>query len=195
MLVDAGSDFAPPWLVDRRRCAFEMLQIFVQRAELSTVRKGQVGDAVAALVAALIVSEFFSLWATFDVEKITFPGLMWILVVPTLAALHAYSVLPDEVPEQGLDLREFYLAERNTWVVLLGAAVLLDIVRSFVIVSERPEWVMEYAGHVAMRLPVDLLALSLMWLGRSRRWDLFAVLLLTARTTYGIVSWTISSTS
>ena len=147
----------------------------------------------AALIAALVVSEFFSLWGTFAVEEITFPGLVWILVVPTLMALLAYSVLPDEVPEQGLDLREFYVAERRTWVVILGAAILLDIVRSFVLLSDNRAWVMEYAGYVAMRLPPDILALSLMWAGWSRRWDLFAVLLLAARITYGIISWTIGA--
>lgn len=149
----------------------------------------------AALIAALTVSEFFSLWAIFDVEKIAFPGLMWILVVPTLTALLAYSVLPDEVPEQGLDLREFYISERKTWVVILGAAIFLDIVRSFVLLSHNSEWVIEYAGHVAMRLPPDILALWLMWVGWSRRWDLLAVLLLTARMTHGIVGWTINSTA
>ena len=54
----------------------------------------------AATVAALLVSEFFSLWGGFAVTKITFPRLIWMLAVPTLTALLAYSALPDEIPQR-----------------------------------------------------------------------------------------------
>jgi hypothetical protein len=147
----------------------------------------------AMIVAASVVSEFFSLWATFDVTEITFLRLMWILVIPTLFALLAYSVLPDEIPEGGLDLRAFYVHERKTWVVIFAAATLLDIVRSVIVLSHNRAWVMEYLAYVAKFSPVAIIALSLMWLGRSRRWDLFAVLLLAAVATYTMAVWSISA--
>ena len=147
----------------------------------------------SALVAATVVSEFFSLWDTFAVTTVTFLGLMWILVIPTLFALLAYSVLPDEVPEEGLNLRDFYVRERKTWVVIYLSAALLDVVRSVVLISQRREWVLEYFGYVAILLPPALLALWLMWVGRSRRWDLVAVLLLAALATYSMAVWTITA--
>ena len=147
----------------------------------------------ALFVAAAVISEFFSLWATFEVTRISFLQLLWMLVIPTLTALLAYSVLPDEVPEKGLDLREFYLAERKTWVVILGVAAFLDIARSVMVLSHNPQWVVEYLKYVAMFLPPVLIGLWLMWVGWSRRWDLAGVLLATLPAAYSMTVWTISS--
>jgi hypothetical protein len=147
----------------------------------------------ALLVAASVVSEFFSLWATFDVLKITFLQLMWMLVIPTLFALLAYSVLPDEVPQEGLDLREFYVRERRTWVVIFGSAALLDVTRSVLIISHKWDWVLEYLGYVAIFLPPILFGLWLMWVGWSRRWDLVGVLLVTTGAIYTMGVWAISA--
>lgn len=140
----------------------------------------------AAIVAAAIVSEFFSLWGLFEVSKISFARLMWILLIPTLFALLAYSVLPDDVPADGLDLREFYVAERKSWIIIYTAATLLDVVRSVDVINDlatrfhHPEWVTEYLVHTAKHLPVTLIGLGIMWSGRSRRWDLIGVLLVAA---------------
>ncbi|MEO7865640.1 MAG: hypothetical protein ABIR63_07245, partial [Sphingomicrobium sp.] len=128
----------------------------------------------AAVVAATVVSEFFSLWATFDVSIISFARLMWILLIPTLFALLAYSVLPDNVPADGLDLRAFYLAERKAWIIIYVAANLLDVVRSVDITNDlatryhHPEWVMEYLAHAAKPLSVIAIGFGIMWWGRSR---------------------------
>ena len=147
----------------------------------------------AAMVAATIVSEFFSLWDTFDVTTITFLQLIWILTIPTLFALLAYSVLPDDVPAEGLDLRQFYLRERKLWVGIYAAATLFDIVRSFILVSHNRAWVVEYLGYVALLLSPILIALWLMWLGKSRRWDVAAVVILASIAIYGMAAWTISA--
>ncbi len=96
-------------------------------------------------------------------------------MIPTLMALLAYSVLPDEVPAEGLDLRAFYVTERKSWIVIYLSAALLDVVRSVDIVNQlglrfnHPEWMMEYLRHRAMTLPITLIGLALMWSGRSRR--------------------------
>lgn len=153
----------------------------------------------AAVVAATVVSEFFSLWDLFDVSEISFTRLMWILSIPTLFALLAYSVLPDDVPADGLDLRVFYLAQRKSWIIIYAAANLLDVVRSVEITNglanryHHPEWVMEYLAHVAKPLSVFVIGLWLMWWGRSRRWDLAGVILVAAASIYGMSGWTISA--
>ena len=151
----------------------------------------------AAVVAATVVSEFFSLWDLFDVSEISFARLIWILAIPTLFALVAYSVLPDEVPAEGLNLRSFYLAERKSWIVIFAVANMLDVVRSVDVIQKlatryrHPEWVTEYLLHAAGTLSVTLLGLGIMWWGRSRRWDLAGVLLVSAVAIYGLSMWTI----
>jgi hypothetical protein len=155
----------------------------------------------AAIVAASVVSEFFSLWSLFDVSGISFARLIWILLIPTLLALLAYSALPDDVPPDGIDLRAFYVGERKTWIIIYAAATLLDLVRSVDVVMElaarsgHPEWVVEYLAHTAKTLSVTLIGLGLMWFGRSRRWDLAGVLLVAAAAIYSYSIWTISAKS
>jgi len=147
----------------------------------------------AGAIAIAVLSEFFALWDIFAVTKITFPRLLWMLLVPTLVALLAYSVLPDDVPQGGLDLREFYTAERRTWVVMFGLMAVFDIARSVALISHRRDWVFEYAIFTSRLLPFTVAGLILMWIGRSRRWDLAGVLLVAAVVTYGNMSWVISA--
>lgn len=153
----------------------------------------------AAVVAATVVSEFFSLWDLFDVSRISFARLMWILLIPTLFALLAYSVLPDDVPADGLDLRKFYVAERKSWIIIYASATLLDVLRSVDVINDlairfhHPEWVMQYVAHTAMLLPLTLIGLWIMWSGWSRRWDLLGVILVAAAAIYGLFGWTIEA--
>ena len=146
----------------------------------------------AATVAAGVASEFFSLWDTFAVPKITFWRLIWMLIVPTLYALLAYAALPDEIPSEGLDLTKFYSDERRSWVIYYGLAIVLDMIRSLEFLAHNPDWVIEYLKYVAPRIPFYAVALTFMWIGRSRRWDVVGVVLLAAMSFYGMSSWTIS---
>ena len=84
----------------------------------------------AGIVALFVITEFFSLWTRFDVVEISMPRLLWLLATPTLYTLLAYSVLPDEVPPEGVDLTEFYFSQRKVWAVMFVAAALLDLMRS-----------------------------------------------------------------
>ena len=149
----------------------------------------------AATVAAGVVSEFFSLWDSFALTHVSFSRLMWMLTVPTLYALLAYSALPDDIPPEGLDLTKFYASERRSWVIIFGLAVVLDVVRSVDLISHNRDWLLEYASHVAIRLPFYTAALTLMWIGRSRWWDVAGVLLLSATAIHGMSIWTISARS
>lgn len=149
----------------------------------------------AATVALALVSEFFSLWDGFAVTKVSFWRLIWMLTPPTLLALLAYSALPDEVPEKGLDLTKFYDEERRTWVIIFGLAYVLDIVRSFDLIAHNRDWAIQYAGYLAWRVPILVIALTIIWIGRSRRWNVAGVVLLTAIMVYGLSIWTISARS
>jgi hypothetical protein len=81
-----------------------------------------------------LLSSFFSLWGDARFDRLTFYGLVAFMAQPTLTALVAFAVLPDEVPDAGLDLKRFYFENRRYLVVLLAISGILDIV-----------WVMRWA--------------------------------------------------
>ncbi len=84
---------------------------------------------LAVWVFMWVTSEFFSMVFDAGYNRLTFYGMMGLLVVPTITSLLAFAVLPDEVPEQGLDLEKFYFANLSYFVVLLTAIQLADIGR------------------------------------------------------------------
>ena len=76
------------------------------------------------------------------------------LVVLLLIYLLAAAVLPDEVPERGLDLRNFYLASsRYFWALV----VLLTVLIMFVLVPAAGA--QDYLGSLKRHVLLDLLAL------------------------------------
>jgi hypothetical protein len=78
------------------------------------------------------------------------------LIVLLLIYLLAAAVLPDEVPEQGLDLRAFYLeSSRYFWALV----VLLTFVIMFVLVP--PAGVQDYLGGLRRHILLDVLALAI----------------------------------
>lgn len=84
---------------------------------------------LASWVFLWVLSEFFSLWLDARYERINYFALLSLMAVPTVAALTAYAVLPDEVPHQGLDLEQFYFENRRYLVGLLLLFNLSDIGR------------------------------------------------------------------
>ena len=78
-----------------------------------------------AILAALIVfqailEEFFGLWRLAGVERFTYVDLLALVVPPILLSLAAMTVLPDEVPEHGLDLERYYMENRRLVYLLLS---------------------------------------------------------------------------
>lgn len=67
----------------------------------------------AAVVFVALVSEFFSLWLNLSVTKITMPRLLWLMAIPSVFAILAYSALPNDVPDEGRDLSAFFEEERR----------------------------------------------------------------------------------
>jgi len=73
-----------------------------------------------------ILAMFFSLWGDARFEKLSFYGLVGFMAGPTLTALIAFAVLPDEVPDAGLDLKKFYFDNRRYLVILLALSAITD---------------------------------------------------------------------
>ena len=85
---------------------------------------------MAALVVFLsLLSEFFVLWQEVGVARFTYYDLVWLVLNPLLVALAACSVLPDEVPSGGLDMREYYFDHRRYLYTVLAVQQGTDLVR------------------------------------------------------------------
>lgn len=97
--------------------------------------------SLTALIATLtvfmaILEEFFGLWRFTGVERFTYFDLLTLIVPAILLSIAAMTVLPDEIPEQGLDLAHHYMENRRLlyllqalWVV--GVFIrLLDLFQS-----------------------------------------------------------------
>lgn len=130
----------------------------------------------ASIVALFVLTEFFALWTRFNVAELSMPRLLWLLATPTLYTLLAYSVLPDEVPPEGLDLTEFYASQRRVWAVLYAAAALLDLARSLegiVLHAELPGREQLVPGLLTLAM---LVGPAIMYFARSRRAQWIGVL-------------------
>ena len=132
--------------------------------------------AFAAIVMLFVITEFFALWTRFNVAEVTMLRLLWLLATPTLFTLLAYSVLPDDVPPEGLDLTEFYWSQRKVWAVMYATAALLDLARSLepVVFHGEPFARSEWAP--AIFTVVMLVGPALMYFSTSRRLNWIGVL-------------------
>jgi hypothetical protein len=132
--------------------------------------------AFAAIVMLFVITEFFSLWTRFNVAEVTMLRLLWLLATPTLFTLLAYSVLPDDVPAEGVDLTEFYWSQRRVWAVMYAAAALLDLARSLEPVVFHGEAFARSEWAPALFTLVMLVGPALMYFSKSRRLNWLGVL-------------------
>jgi hypothetical protein len=145
----------------------------------------------AAIVALFVLTEFFALWTRFNVTEVTMLRLLWLLATPTLFTLLAYSVLPDEVPPEGVDLTEFYWSQRKVWAVMYAAAGVLDLARSLEPVVfhgesfARSEWV------PALFTVAMLVGPAFMYFSNSRRLNWLGVLWLVPFVALATIDWRI----
>jgi hypothetical protein len=134
---------------------------------------------IALLVVVLVVSEFFSLWKYYAVSDVSMPRLLWLLLLPILVALLAYSVLPDEIPGDGLDLGDFFQAERTTWAVLFAIINLVDFAREIgPSIGAFRTLPFEALLATAAFMLVIMAGAGLLGWSRSKRLDALALLLL-----------------
>lgn len=77
--------------------------------------------AVIAAIAVFlaILDEFFALWRLAGVERFTFYELLALICPPILLSLAAMTVLPDELPGEGIDLGAYYMENRKRVYLLL----------------------------------------------------------------------------
>lgn len=145
----------------------------------------------AAIIAVAVVSEFFSIWSELAITQVSMPRLLWMLAVPTMFALLAYSVLPDEIPAEGIDLTAFYFSERRVWSVMFAAASLFDMARSIESLASHGSPVVYYFEFVWVSQLIGLVGMCTMFFARSRRWSWIGVLLLAGDVLFGTIGWTI----
>ena len=137
---------------------------------------------LAGWVFLWVLSEFFSLWLDARYERINYFGLLSLMAVPTVAALTAYAVLPDEIPEKGMDLETFYFENRRYLVLLLALFNLADIAR-IVVYAFRYDGMDEFAPWIGYLVvwTAFFACLALRYFVRSRWAQLTGIFLLYAR--------------
>ena len=145
----------------------------------------------AAIIAVAVISEFFSIWGVLAITHVSLLRLLWMLAVPTIFALLAYSVLPDEIPAEGLDLTAFYFSERRVWSAIFAAATLFDMARSIERLVSHGNSVMQYFEFIWVSEFVGFVGAATMFFARSRRWSWVGVLLLAGAVLSGTIGWTI----
>jgi hypothetical protein len=137
---------------------------------------------LASWVFLWVISEFFSLWLDARYERINYLALLSLMAVPTVVALMAYAVLPDEVPEQGLKLKTFYFENRRYLVGLLFVFNLADICR-IIVYAFRYEGMDEFAPWIPSLVIWTLFfaCLALLYFVRARWAQLIGIIVLYAR--------------
>ena len=113
-----------------------------------------------------------------------FPRLLVLLLIYLLAA----TVLPDEVPEQGIDLRQFYVQTSRYFWILVG---LLTLAIMIFLIPARPD--SDYLGGVVKHEALDgfvlLVTAAALWF-RNIRVQQVAVIIIV-----GMTSWIYLSSS
>src|SRR5687768_12025454 len=125
---------------------------------------------VAALwVLLVLLTMFFAIWGWTDLTNITFYELLWKIAPLFLYFLAASAILPDDVPNEGLNLRLFYLSERRYFLPVLMLGFGIDNAAGFAegwsFFSTNPGAVWFYVGTTF----AALLSLGAM-LWRAERW-------------------------
>lgn len=126
--------------------------------------------SLTAIVAAFVVflailEEFFGLWRLAGVERFTYLDLLALIVPPILLSIAAMTVLPDEVPEAGIDLAKHYMDNRRVLYLLLSLwvfGVFLRLTDLHEVVTGRPASLVEMAAMFPWQTLPLLLVLGLM---------------------------------
>jgi hypothetical protein len=141
-----------------------------------------------------LLATFFSLWGDARFDRLTYYGLVAFMAQPTLVALTAFAVLPDEVPENDLDLRKFYFENRRYIAVVAALIAVLDIIwaiRWAVIMNalNRPD----FWWHFAPVTVVNAILLVVIYVSERWRVQLVAVVLNLALGHFGYGGWYIET--
>ncbi len=98
----------------------------------------------------LLISMLYwvGMWPYSDLE-FTYLGQVWFLVLPTLfLVVLAYAITPDLSAASGINLREYYLANRRPIFLSFGLFVLMSNVADFTIIG--PASMMNFEGLISI---------------------------------------------
>lgn len=148
----------------------------------------------ASYIFVSVVSEFFSIWVVADVPRVSFFYLLLLVAVPSVLVLAAFTVLPDEVPAEGLDLGEAYMANRVYLYLTLAVSFAGDLLRTTLhdkLVSGVYPWTDPafLAAVAAPTLALIALYILLAW-SRDRRVHAVGLLVFYAIALSNYLSWT-----
>lgn len=150
----------------------------------------------ASYVFVSVVSEFFSIWVVADVPQVSFFYLLLLVIVPSLIALAAFTVLPDHVPNEGLDLWQVYIQNHVYLYVTLALSFAGDLVRTILhhhMLTGTYPWVSPnfVMGTAVPTVGVIALYLLLAW-AKDWRIHAFGLFAFYALALSNYVSWTAS---
>ena len=147
----------------------------------------------AGFVFISVISEFFSIWVVADVARISFLYLLLLVAVPSLLALAAFAVLPDDVPAAGLDLEKFYMENHVYLYATLAVDFAGDLIRTTVhayLVKGTHLWTNpKFVAHIAPSLVLIAAFVLLAW-SKDRRVHIAGLLAFFVYSFVAYLGWT-----
>jgi hypothetical protein len=148
---------------------------------------------VALFVLLTLITIFFELWPLTRLERVSYYQLVWLLAPQFVYFLAATAVLPDRVPQEGLDLLAWYMGERRYIFAVFGLAMLMDAIGALLdgwpFMSTHPDFL--WGFFIPANLSVFIL-IGFMW-GSGRAWvHVVALIGLFALAHIGYSAWSIA---
>jgi hypothetical protein len=156
------------------------------------VRWDVLSPLLAIFIFLSIVSDFFGLWDDARFERLTFYGLLAFMVVPIVVTLAAFAVLPDEIPSEGLDLRQFYMGRRRYLALLIAVLTATDLVRAVLYAQAHPDLTYFVAWRAVPLTGATVVALAVIISSRARWAQLAAIMTLLVVAHLGYAGWAIA---
>jgi hypothetical protein len=146
--------------------------------------RARVRWSLTAIIAALVVfmailEEFFGLWRLGGIERFTYLDLLVLIGPPILLSMAAMTVLPDAVPEQGIDLAQHYMDNRRVLYLLLALwvfGIFLRLTDLEAVATGRVASLLELASMFPWQTLPLLAVLGLMAWSTDRRVQLAGVI-------------------
>jgi hypothetical protein len=148
---------------------------------------------LALFIFLSLMTGFFELWMMTRWDRLGFYGLVWQVCLYVPIFLAACAVLPDEVPEEGLDLGAYYEAERGYIALLIAIGLGLDVAEevaaSWMAQGAAGVLGVDFAVFLLMNLVVVGALATIVWSRRRwAHWLAFALIFGMAHLGYSVWS-------
>jgi hypothetical protein len=120
--------------------------------------------AVGLLSGVLVLGEFLSVWFARD-EEVHFPRVLASTGLLVLLFLAVAAALPDEVPEEGLDLRAYYFENRRHFWGLM--AIFMSVQTVIIAVNPVNQSASDFLLIVAQDAAVAVVCVSLIFIRQA----------------------------